>query len=77
MALQLARRMRHFARASSLSQAEIARGIGVSDPSVHSWLSGKNTPTHENLAAFARVCGVDLATFWGPIPPARETARAS
>lgn len=43
-----------------LSQAELARAIGVSRGAPGQWEAGLSTPSHANLTKLAEVCGVSL-----------------
>ena len=48
------------AKASGLTQADIARKSGVSHVTVHHWLTNSSTPTILNLAAVINACGKQL-----------------
>ena len=50
---QLARRIREARVESRLSQADLAKGIGVSDKSVSSYEQGRSTPPFEKLKKIA------------------------
>lgn len=67
----LAERLTEAMRASSISQAELARACGVKPPSVSGWLSGKSKFLRgENLLAAAKALNVSeswLATGLGPM----------
>lgn len=56
-----------------LSQADVARAVGVSRQAVRLWESGAAEPTHANVEKFASAIGVSLAVFWGE-PPAQPKA---
>lgn len=65
MASDLAARMKVFLTRAGLSQGEMAQRLGLSDPAVSHWMSGRQQPTHENLLRFVTECGSDLPTFYG------------
>lgn len=69
----LADRIRWAMAQASLSQAELARKVGLKQPSIHGWLSGKaKFLKGENLLAAAAALGVDadwLATGAGSPTP--------
>ncbi|MEU9004032.1 helix-turn-helix transcriptional regulator [Streptomyces sp. NPDC059982] len=54
------RRVRTVRRAAELTQSEVARAVGVADPTVASWETGQSSPDGERLPALARVLGRDL-----------------
>lgn len=68
----LAARLRHYLGVARITQADLARAIGVKPAAVSQWLSQqrdrRSDPTHENLAKAVAALGIDLATFWGPLP---------
>lgn len=51
----------------NISQAELARRVGVQPPSVSDWLSGRTAPRQEHLEAIAGALGVSLAVFYGEV----------
>ena len=44
-----------------ISQANIARKLGISDVSVHRWAVELRKPSPENLVLLAAVCGVAVS----------------
>jgi transcriptional regulator with XRE-family HTH domain len=66
-ALNIRERLEHFAGQAGLRQTVIAELCGVTDSAVSFWFSGRSEPSHENLAAFCRACGITLEVFWGQI----------
>ncbi|EHN72330.1 hypothetical protein SMCF_8268 [Streptomyces coelicoflavus ZG0656] len=54
------RRVRAVRRAVDLTQSEVAKAVGVADPTVASWETGQSTPDGERLPALARVLGEHL-----------------
>ncbi|MFI0776235.1 helix-turn-helix domain-containing protein [Streptomyces sp. NPDC021212] len=53
-------RLRRVRRARDLTQSDVAKVVGVSDPAVASWETGHSSPDSEKLPALARVLGQDL-----------------
>ena len=58
----IAPRIREARTGAGLTQADVARLLGVSPHSVWSWESGRVRPNHEHLVNLARHCGV--STDW-------------
>lgn len=54
----------------TLTQAEIASGIGVSTQTIWLWEDDRTEPTHDHLAAFCKLRGISLSTFWAVAPEA-------
>lgn len=54
------RRLREVRRARDLTQSDVAKAVGVSDPAVASWETGHSSPDAERLPALAKVLGQDL-----------------
>ncbi len=72
----LSERLRLAMDAASMSQAELARQVGVKPPSINGWLNGKAKFLRgENLLAAARALQVSqewLATGKGSMRPAAD-----
>ncbi|MEC4020242.1 helix-turn-helix domain-containing protein [Streptomyces sp. H27-D2] len=49
------RRVRAVRRAAELTQSEVAKAVGVADPTVASWETGQSSPDGEKLPVLARV----------------------
>ena len=58
-------RIREARTKVGLTQAEVARLLGVSTHSVWSWESGKTQPTHEHLVELASRCEVSTDRLLG------------
>lgn len=54
-------------QASGLSQAEIAKRAGISKSTLSAYVTGKNYPRAEQLAALARVLGVPVSAITGDL----------
>ena len=68
--IQQARKAAGYATA-----ADLARELGISVWTVHSWEAGKSRPRYPMLAAIARLTGQPLAHFLGEAPsPTSPTA---
>lgn len=68
----LAARMRFFFERTGLSQAELATKLDITDGAVSHWLSDRSSPTQANLLQFVEACGIDMATFYGPLKQRRR-----
>lgn len=66
-------RLRYWRTRAGLTQAQLAEAIDVDPASITRWQQGAAAPTTTRLIQVAAACGVDMATFWGPLP---ETAEA-
>src|SRR5262245_5849916 len=60
-------RVRHWRSRAGISQGALAAAVGVSRPAVTHWESGRKNPLQSNLERIAKVCGVSLEEFWGPL----------
>src|SRR5689334_23200761 len=73
-------RIRHARRLVELSQAGLAKSLGVGPSAVAQWeLPSGTSPRLTHLAEIAQVCGVAfewLATGRGPVSPAAHEAPA-
>lgn len=58
------RRVRAVRRAAELTQSEVAKAVGVADPTVASWETGHSSPDGEKLPALARVLGRGLGELF-------------
>jgi transcriptional regulator with XRE-family HTH domain len=47
-----------YIRDSEISQSELARRLGVSQPTVSDWISGKKTPSGDKVLSLAKEMGV-------------------
>lgn len=52
-------RIEELRAAKGVSQTEMARELGVEQPTVSKWISGKNSPPTKNLQAIADYFGVE------------------
>jgi transcriptional regulator with XRE-family HTH domain len=52
--------LRRYFKDNSVSQAEFARRLNVSQPTVSDWINGKISPSTENLRAIAVCTGLSL-----------------
>lgn len=65
---ELAARFRYYLGKADISQAELARRIGLKPPTISSWVHGVSAPTYDNICRACKEMGVDLAKFFGPLP---------
>lgn len=54
-------RIRAARKAAGMTQAELARRVGIRSQGVNMWESGKNTPSRDNILAVARVTGAPVS----------------
>ena len=55
--------LRHILEARDLTQAEVARGAGIAEPTISAILAGRRTLNRDHIAALARYLGVSPAVF--------------
>jgi transcriptional regulator with XRE-family HTH domain len=60
---ELSRRIRNARENAHLSQAELAKGVGVSDKSISAYEQGRSTPPFEKLKRIAEHTSHPLAFF--------------
>lgn len=58
-------RLAQYLSDTQTSQAELARLIGVSQPTVSDWVNGEKTPTAENLIALSTKTGIPTDELLG------------
>ncbi len=63
--MDIGMQIRQFRRQQGVTQAELARKIGVKQYSIARWEKGQNSPTPERLAKIAEVLGVGLNALYG------------
>lgn len=66
-------RLRRLRKASALSQADVAKWLGVSTPAVCAWESDKSRPKPPRITDLATILGVSVAVLTGE-PGATELA---
>lgn len=57
-------KIRALREAAGLSQSELARQMGVAQPSVLLWEQGRNYPTADKLPRLAQVLGVEISELY-------------
>jgi len=57
-----------------LSQAALAKKIGISPSAVAQWELGQTTPTHDHVEKIAHAVGVSVQEFWGRVPAKKRKA---
>lgn len=76
--MKMGERVKRWREAYSLTQAQLAKKVGVSAGAVANWEVGANPPTSRNVELVARVLGVSMAEFWGKPPaPVKRRRRAA
>lgn len=71
-------RLKKLRNATRLSQAKVARALGISAPSVAQWEIGRSKPTLDRLPAIANLYGVSLETLCGnDLGSPKEALRAA
>lgn len=71
-------RLKHMAKVRWMSQAGIARKMGINPANVNNWIKGKHVPSHEVLNVLASVLETSPAYLLGEIDtnsPAPEITR--
>jgi transcriptional regulator with XRE-family HTH domain len=59
-------RLRRYLEEEGISQAELARRAGVSQPTVWEWLNGHSLPSADSLRTLSRVTGVSIDELLAP-----------
>lgn len=54
------KRLRQYLQDNDMSQTEIARQMGVKQPTVWEWLNDESLPSAENLQKLSRVTGLSI-----------------
>lgn len=62
-------RLQRFRTDAGLNQADVAKRMGVSAPSVSSWENGRARPKHDRMAKLAAILGVETADLLEDAPP--------
>ena len=70
MGSDLRDRLRYWRSRAGLTQKQLAAAIGIDAASITRWQQGDVVPTTTRLLQVAEACGVDMVTFWGPMPEA-------
>lgn len=55
----------------SMSQAELARKLGVSQQAVSAWLNGVAMPRPEKMAQIEKILGIPMRAWTEPAEPAQ------
>lgn len=69
--------LRTFMRIANVGQEHLGAAIGLTQTQISRRLNGRSDMSHQELAALARVFGVELATFHKPLPEAVADLMAS
>lgn len=65
---RLRQRIEYTIKESGLSRKQVAETLGVSQVSIHNWITGKNAPDFETLVRFCEVFDVSLNVIYGLEP---------
>lgn len=57
--------LKQILKEKNISQKEIAICCGVSQPTVSEWVSGRKTPSVENLTKLSKILGVSMNQITG------------
>ena len=71
---RLGARIREFRKGRGFTMVELATEIGVSQPAVSQWETGKEPPGRENIKKLAKVLGITIATLLGEADAYSSTA---
>ena len=75
---RLRQRIEYTINHSGLSRKQVAETLGVSQVTVHNWITGKNAPDFEALVKFCEIFDVTLNVIYGIDPvdsEKRDTVR--
>ena len=73
-----ASRLKRLRMATRLSQAKVARALGIAPASVAQWEIGRSKPSLDSLPALAAIYGISLEVLCGPdLGSPLEAARAA
>jgi DNA-binding transcriptional regulator YdaS (Cro superfamily) len=63
-----------YLETAGISQSELARAVGVRQPTVHKWVHGISLPDARHAHAIVRASGglVTLEDIYGPVPSAPD-----
>ena len=70
-------RMREILAANDLSQAELARRLGVSAVTVNGWVTHRRLPSIETLSQIADMLHIHITQFFPPPPAISSTTPLS
>src|SRR3546814_16587917 len=68
-------RLQRLRTKAGLSQAEVAKRMGVSPPSISSWEKGRARPKRGRMAKLATILGVPISDLLDDAPPDRKSTR--
>ncbi len=71
--VRLGARIREFRKGRGFTMMELSAELGVSQPAISQWETGKEPPGRESLINLAKVLGISVATLLGEA----ETAKSS
>jgi transcriptional regulator with XRE-family HTH domain len=61
-------RLKQYLADQSLTQVELAERMGVSQPTISDWLSGKTSPSAKKLKELSSITGVSIDELLGATP---------
>ena len=64
-----AARITYFRKLAGISQAELARRLGVRAPTVHEWVTAQSSPSPYAREKLPGALEVSARVFWGWKPP--------
>lgn len=70
--MKIGERIARWLEYAGLTQVQLAAKLGIVPSAVTNWVTEQNDPATSRLPAIAEALGLDLATFFGPIPKKRE-----
>ena len=72
----LADRIVFWRQRAGLTRDKLAAELGLTPPAVSNWMAGRNNPGYDMIEKIAKVCGVTLPVFFGPLPVQRGKRKA-
>jgi transcriptional regulator with XRE-family HTH domain len=59
-----------------IKAADLARALSVSRTTTHKWINNQVSPDGDRLESIAKVLGISMVDFFGPLPDLHSVAEA-
>lgn len=73
--MELGARIKAWLRIRGLTQAALAKAVGVTPAAVTAWVNGESDPTQRNLEAIVQALGLTMAEFYGAPPSSPDPTK--